>query len=172
MKDGPARRSVKAVARAAFFLNRWADRGFLHVRGQQSFLLGGACERCAACCEAPAIRVHAALWLAPAFRRTFLWWQEAVNGFVLTEARRAERTFVFRCTHFDAATRSCDSYASRPGMCRDYPRALLFQPRPEMLPGCGYRPLARNAARVLRVLQEQPLTDEQRARLSRELHLQ
>ena len=104
-------------------------------------------------------------------RRLFLRWQEAVNGFVLTQARRSERTFVFRCTHFDAATRSCDSYASRPGMCRDYPRALLFQPQPEMLSGCGYRPVARNAARVLRVLQDQPLTDEQRVRLSRELHL-
>jgi len=57
-------------------------------------------------------------------------------------------------------------------MCRDYPRVLLFQPYPEMHPGCGYRPVAPNAARVLRVLQDQPLTDEQRARLARELHLQ
>ena len=172
MKDGPVRLAVKAVARAAFWLNRRADRGLRRARGETSFALGGACERCAACCEAPAIRVHAVVWLAPLLRRLFLRWQEAVNGFVLTDARRSERTFVFRCTHFDAATRSCDSYASRPGMCRDYPRALLFQPQPRMLPGCGYRPVARNAARVLRVLQDQSLTDEQRARLSRELHLQ
>ena len=171
MKDGPGRRSVKAVARAAFFLNRWADRALRRARGKPSFALGGACERCAACCEAPAIRVHALVWLAPLLRSLFLRFQEAVNGFVLAEARRSQRTFVFRCTHFDAATRSCDSYGSRPGMCRDYPRALLFQPQPRMLPGCGYRPVARNAARVLRVLQAQPLTDEQRVRLSRELYL-
>ena len=172
MKDGPVRLAVKAVARAAFWLNRRADRGLRRARGEPSFALGGACERCAACCEAPGIRVHALVFLAPLLRRLFLRWQEAVNGFVLTQARRSERTFVFRCTHFDAATRSCDSYASRPGMCRDYPRALLFQPQPRMLPGCGYRPVARNAARVLRVLQDQSLTDEQRRHLSRELHLQ
>ena len=172
MKDGPGRRSLKTLARAAFFWNRFADRGLGRLRGKSSFALGGACERCASCCEAPAIRVHPIVWLAPGLRRLFLAWQERVNGFVLTTAQRAERTFVFRCTHFDAATRSCDSYASRPGMCRDYPRVLLFQPQPQMLPGCGYRPVARNAARVLRVLQDQPLTDEQRARLSRELHLQ
>lgn len=172
MQDGPLRRSVKAVARAAFFLNLWTDRRLRRLRGDRPFLLGGDCQRCAACCEAPAIRVHPLVWLAPGLRRIFLWWQEAVNGFVLTEALRSERMFVFRCTHFDAAERSCDSYASRPGMCRDYPRVLLFQPDPEMLPGCGYRPVAPNAARVLRVLQDQPLTDEQRARLAQELHLQ
>lgn len=172
MKDGLVRCSVKAVARTAFSLNLWADRGLRRARGQQPFALGGGCERCAKCCEAPGIRVHSVVFLAPLLRRLFLWWQEAVNGFVLAETRRGERTFVFRCTHFDAATRSCDSYASRPGMCRDYPRAQLWQPQPSMLAGCGYRPVARNAARVLRVLQDQLLTDEQRARLSRELHLQ
>jgi Fe-S-cluster containining protein len=116
--------------------------------------------------------VHALVWLSPALRRAFLWWQERVNGFVLVESRRRERTFVFRCTHFDWTTRRCDSYASRPGLCRDYPRALLYQPRPELLPGCGYRPVARNAARMLRALETQPLTEEQRARLARELDLQ
>ena len=92
---------------------------------------------------------------------------------MLVEARdRRERTFVFRCTHFDPATRSCDSYASRPGMCRDYPRALLQQAHPELLPGCGYRPLARNADALRRALLDEPLTDEQRARLRRELFLE
>lgn len=172
MKDGLARCSIKALARAAFSLNLWVDRGLRRARGEQPFLLGGSCERCARCCEAPGIRVHSVLLLSPLLRRLFLWWQEGVNGFVLAETRPRERTFVFRCTHFDAASRSCDSYGSRPGMCRDYPRAQLFQPQPAMLAGCGYRPVARNAARVLRVLQDQTLSDEQRARLSRELHLQ
>ena len=124
--------------------------------GERPYRLGGACRRCAACCEAPAIRVHALVWLAPLLRRSFLWWQQKVNGFVLVDARRPERTFVFRCTHFDRATRSCDSYASRPGMCRDYPRALLYQASPELLPGCGYRPLARNAAALKRALDARP----------------
>lgn len=172
MKDGPLRRTLKAVARGAFFLNVRTDRGWRRARGERSFLLGGACQRCAACCEAPAIRAHALVSLSPALRRGFLWWQEKVNGFILVEARRRERLFVFRCTHFDAATRSCDSYTSRPGMCRDYPRNLLFQAGPAMLPGCGYRPVVANAAGLRRALESQPLTDEQRARLARDLHLQ
>lgn len=171
MRDGLLLRSVKAVARGAFFLNLWSDRGLRRLRGPRAFVLGGDCRRCAACCEAPAIRVHALVFLAPRLRRAFLWWQEQVNGFVLVESRRAERTFVFRCTHFDARTRSCDSYASRPGMCRDYPRALLAQPSPSLLPGCGYRPVARGAARLREALADQPLTDEQQARLARDLHL-
>ena len=171
MRDGALRRTVKAAARCAFFLELWADRARRHIRGDRPYRLGGACQRCAACCEAPAIRVHALVWLAPRLRRAFLWWQERVNGFVLVEARSPERTFVFRCTHFDAATRSCDSYDSRPGICRDYPRALLHQANPRLLPGCGYRPIARNAAALRRALAERRLSDEQRERLHRELHL-
>jgi len=172
VKDGLVRCSIKAVARAAFSLNLWADRGWRRARGAKPFVLGGGCERCARCCEAPAIRVHSVVLLAPLLRRSFLWWHERVNGFVLAETRPRDRTFVFRCTHFDAAARSCDTYASRPGMCRDYPRSQLFQPQPAMLAGCGYRPVARNAARILRVLQDQTLSDAQRERLARELHLQ
>jgi len=162
---------VKAAARGAFFLNLWADRARRGLGGPPPFVLGGECRRCAVCCEAPAIRVHAVVLLAPLLRRAFLWWQERVNGFVLVEAQRARRTFVFRCTHFDAAARACDSYDSRPGMCRDYPRAQMAQAHPELLPGCGYRPIAQGAARMLRVLDGQALTDEQRARLARDLHL-
>lgn len=172
MRDGTLRRTVKAVARCAYFLDHWTDRGRRRLLGEPSYRLGGACRRCAACCEAPAIRVHALVWLAPRLRRAFLWWQEKVNGFVLVEARRSERTFVFECTHFDRATRSCDSYSSRPGMCRDYPRALLHQAKPELLPGCGYRPLARNAAALIRALDAQRLSDDQRSRLRRELYLE
>ena len=172
MRDGALRRTLKAVARGAFLLDVWADRALRRLRGERSYLLGGACQRCAACCEAPAIRVHALVWLAPSLRRAFLWWQRQVNGFELVDARGRERTFVFRCSHFDLATRSCDSYASRPGMCRDYPRALLHQTQPELLPGCGYRPLARNAAELHRALSAGPLTEEQRARLRRDLFLE
>ena len=108
----------------------------------------------------------------PSLRRAFLAWQRCVNGFELQGSDADARIFVFRCTHFDPQTRRCDSYASRPGMCRDYPRALLYQPHPELLPGCGYRPVARNAKRFLRVLDAQPLTDEQRARLKKDLFLE
>jgi Fe-S-cluster containining protein len=172
MQDGPIRRAVKLAARSVFYLNLWADRGLRRLRGRRRpYDLGGECRRCAACCEAPAIRVHALVWLAPRLRRAFLWWHERVNGFVLVEARARERTFVFHCTHFDRASRSCDSYSSRPGLCRDYPRALLHQPSPELLPGCGYRPLARRRAELEAALQRASLTRDQLERLRRGLHL-
>jgi len=172
MKDGPVRRAVKAVARGRFFLDLRVTRALRRARQGAWFELAGECRRCARCCEAPSIRAHAFLFHLPLARRLFLWWQRKVNGFELTGTDRAQRTFVFRCTHFDWQTRSCDSYDSRPGLCRDYPRALLHQPAPEFLPGCGYRARAPRARHFLRVLDEHPLSDEQKEKLRRGLHLE
>jgi hypothetical protein len=172
VKDGPLRRGVKRLARANYGLNALVYRAVRRWRGEAPYLLGGDCRRCARCCEAPAIQVHAAVWYLPLLRAAFLWWQERVNGFVRTGAEAASRTFVFRCTHFDAETRACDSYDSRPGMCRDYPRLLLWQVEPDFLPGCGYRAVAPNAARLQALLRDRPLTPEQREKLRRGLHLE
>jgi Fe-S-cluster containining protein len=111
------------------------------------------------------------VWHVPALRGAFLWWQERVNGFVLTGRDRAQRTFVFRCTHFDAETRRCDSYDSRPGMCRDYPRALLWSSDPELFAECGYRPVAPNAAALIRSLERAGGGGERMERLRKGLHL-
>jgi uncharacterized cysteine cluster protein YcgN (CxxCxxCC family) len=172
MRDGPLRAAVKWAARLRFAADLRAVRAWRRRRGAPWFDLAGECRRCAQCCEAPEVRANAAVWHLRSARAAFLWWQRAVNGFALVEARRPERTFVFRCTHFDPAARLCDSYDTRPGMCRDYPRALLDQPSPELLPGCGYRARAAGAGRMLAVLHRQPLTDEQRARLKRDLRLE
>jgi uncharacterized protein len=172
VKDGAVRRALKAVVRAFVLFDLRVHRAVLRLRGNAPFLLGGGCERCAACCETPAIRVGVLTWHLPTLRRAFLWWQRRVNGFELASSDFRRRTFTFTCSHFDRATRRCDSYASRPAMCRDYPRLLLEQPHPELMPGCGYRPVARDAKRRLRVLEAQPLTDEQRARLKRDLFLE
>ena len=148
------------------------DRVIARIAGHEPYALGGACEGCAACCESPSIRVSWVTWHFPTLRRLFLAWQALVNGFVLASVERASRVFVFRCTHFDRATRRCDSYASRPGMCRDYPRVLLYQPDPDFLPGCGYRAVAKDARRFLRVLDDQPMSEAQRERLKKKLHLE
>ena len=95
-----------------------------------------------------------------------------MNGFALVSRDPGTRVFVFNCTHFDRATRACDSYDSRPGMCRDYPRNLLDQPNPEMLPGCGYRPVARNAAALLRALESASVRGDTLVRLKKDLHLE
>ena len=111
------------------------------------------------------------LWSLPWTQQVFLAWQKHVNGFELVRRERETRALVFRCTHFDRATRTCDSYDSRPGMCRDYPRLLLWQPHPELLPGCGYRAVAPNAAGLKRSLDELDLTPEQRKKLDKGLRL-
>ena len=172
MRDGPVRRSVKAVARAVFWVNVGLDRRLRRLRGERSHLLAGACQRCARCCEAPAVRATPVVWHVRPLRTAYLWWQKHVNRFELVEAVTRGRLLVFRCAHFDWTTRSCDSYDSRPGMCRDYPRLLLFQDSPELLPGCGYRALPPNATGLRRSLEAQGLEPEQLKQLKKDLHLE
>jgi Fe-S-cluster containining protein len=172
MRDGPLRRTLKTVALGWFYTALGIDRALARATRRAPYVLGGDCRRCAACCEWPAIRVGWLTWNVAVLQRALLWWQRRVNRFELRSREPDARVFVFRCLHFDWVARRCDSYSSRPGMCRDYPRAQLYQPHPELLPGCGYRPIARNAKRFLRVLDAQSLTDEQRARLKKDLYLE
>lgn len=171
MRDGAGRRALKTIALSNFRLGLLLTRGLRRLRGERPFLLGGDCRRCAACCEAPAIQVGPLVWFVPTLRRLFLFWQERVNGFRLTQQLLVQRVFVFECTHFDRATRSCDSYDSRPGMCRDYPRLLLWQAHPEFLPGCGYRALPPNLAGLRQALERADLTNEQKSKLEKDLRL-
>ena len=101
----------------------------------------------------------------------FLWWQRHVNGFELTGTEAHGRLFVFRCSHYDRATRSCDSYGSRPGVCRDYPRNLMWQANPEMLPPCGYRAIPPNAAGLTAWVDRLDSTPAQKEKLRRGLRL-
>jgi uncharacterized protein len=172
MKDGPVRRAVKRVALWNFQASLALHRGLERRRGRIPHELGGDCRRCARCCEAPGVQVGWAVWHLPLLRRLFVAWQQHVNGFVLTDRDRKGRVFIFRCMHFDWTTRSCDSYDSRPGLCRDYPRVLLAQADPEFLPGCGYRPVAANADRLVRALERASVSGEQMARLKKDLRLE
>ncbi len=74
--------------------------------------------------------------------------------------------------HFAWATRSCDSYDSRPGMCRDYPRPFLEQANPEFLEGCRYKALARGRESLIQILEKESLTPEQLAKLKKGLYLE
>jgi Fe-S-cluster containining protein len=172
LRDGPFRAGIKALVlrlyEARVALHRFSRRR----NGEIPYDLGGACVLCARCCEAPAIQVSAVTWYLPLVRRAFLVWHRLVNGFELVERSRPDRLFVFRCTHFDSATRRCDSYHSRPGMCRDYPRVLMEQADPQLFEGCGFKPVSKNRARLQIALDAQPLSREQRAKLSKELYLE
>lgn len=172
MRDGFVRRTLKRIALGAFVVNLWATRMIFRARGIKPYRLGGNCRLCAACCEAPGIQVDKVTWYVPMVRRLFLAWHRHVNGFELIERVPGHRMFVFRCTHFDPETRRCDSYDSRPGMCRDYPRALLWQVNPEFLPGCGYKPVAPGAEKLLVALAQEDLSPESLEKIKKGLHLE
>jgi Fe-S-cluster containining protein len=169
--DGPFLRAVKRVALWRYEVDLALHRAWRRARGERPWGLGGACRRSGACCEAPAIAVGRLTWSSPRVRRLFLAWQRRVNGFDLVSADDRARLFVFRCSHYDRETRSCDSYGSRPGVCRDYPRNLMWQPHPEMLPPCGYRAIPPNAAGLRASIERLDLTPAQREKLREGLRL-
>jgi Fe-S-cluster containining protein len=171
MRDGILLRAVKGVALWGFRMDLAAHRFLLRGRGERPWRLGGACRRSGACCEAPAIAVGRLAWSMPSARRLLLAWQRRVNGFELVSADERARVLVFRCSHFDRTTRSCDSYGSRPGICRDYPRGLMWQPSPELLPACGHRAIPPNAAGLRAALDEADLAPEQKEKLRKALRL-
>jgi uncharacterized protein len=171
MQDGPLRGAVKRFVRALWTFEMVARRRLRIAVGRERWVLGGACRSCARCCDTPTVRVGAIVWHLPTPRRIFLWWQRAVNGFDLVRADRAARTFVFRCGHLLAESRRCDSYATRPFMCRDYPRLLLEAPWPDLFEECGHHAVARNAAGVREALARTHLPAERQADLAKKLHL-
>ena len=166
MRDGPARSFIKKALARAYL------RGLARRRRRQPPLweLAGDCGACARCCEAPAISVGL-LFYVPVIRELWVWWQRAINGFVLVSRDRALLAFTFRCTHFDTSSRRCDSYESRPGMCHDYPRLLMEHPQPELFAGCGYRPLSPQRHSMLRALDDAGVSGEQLVQITKKLRL-
>lgn len=172
MKDGPVKGALKKALARAYLDAQERRRARLARRGQLHWELGGACGGCASCCEQPTIAVGAVLYFLPLASRLWLWWQRVVNGFVVVGRLREARAFVFRCTHFDATTRRCDSYETRPGMCRDYPRMLLEAPVPELFEQCGFRPVARGGAAMIEALRARGVDGEQLVTIKRKLKLE
>ena len=171
MRDGPLRALVKAVVRLSHGLDAWLRRAWSRRRGTARYRLGGACAACARCCEAPSIQVGRLLWHLPTPRAAFLAWQRHVNGFECVGRERATRSFVFRCTHFDRVSRRCDSYDTRPFLCRDYPRLQLEAAVPDLFEECGHRPLAVDAEGLRRELQLALPDPDTRARVMKRLFL-
>ncbi len=171
MRDGPLRRLVKRLARWVQGVDLALGRALLRWQGQPLYRLEGSCSGCGACCEHPTVELPRVLFTFRIYRGLLVRWHRWVNGLELERLDRRARALVFRCTHFDPETRGCDSYDSRPTMCRDYPRALLYQAAPELFEACTHRLVYRNAARFDELLQDQDLPPEQLAELRRKLGL-
>jgi hypothetical protein len=68
-------------------------------------------------------------------------------------------------------TKQCDSYDSRPGMCRDYPRNLLYSALPEFLPECGYSAVYKKGEGLRKALEQANLPPEKYQELVQKLRL-
>ena len=65
MRDGLLLRALKRAALAAFQVDLAVHRAVRRARGERPWALDGDCQRCAACCEAQAIAMDAAVWSVP-----------------------------------------------------------------------------------------------------------
>lgn len=148
-------------------LTRWA----LRRHGQPRYRLTGTCNGCGRCCEAPSVYAGFFAWRFPTLRALTLWWHRVVNGFEFVEADARLRIFVFRCSHYDRETKRCDSYESRPLMCRDYPVNLTFEAVPELFPECSHGVVDRNAEALKAALEAAGVSPEKRAAIEAKLFL-
>ena len=110
-------------------------------------------------------------WHLPWARRLFVTWQWRVNGLEYVGEDEHSYDLIFRCTHYDPTSKRCDSYATRPSMCRDYPRALLDQAWPELFPECSYRVRPRRAEQLRQDIEATSLSPEAKAELRRKLRI-
>lgn len=170
MQDGAIRKTLKAAARAVYRFDLALTRRLQQRRDPPRFRLEGSCQGCGRCCEEPSMQVGRVVWHLRSLRALFVAWQQHINGFALLRAERG-RVLVFRCTHYDPTTKLCDSYESRPEMCRDYPRGLLDQPWPEFFDECTYRPVDIRAWALKEALAQTALSEEKQAEVRRRLHL-
>jgi len=172
VRDGPLRRAVKALALFRYQADLAFTRFIMRLQGRSRFRLVGSCQGCGRCCEKPSMPVGVLVFRLRSCRWLFLRWHELVNGFEFVAEDREERIFEFRCRHFDPETRRCDSYESRPGMCRDYPRNLLDATRPALFSECGFRALDQAAQGLRSALEAEEFDDAQRRELYEQLYLE
>lgn len=170
MRDGPIRATLKGLALIRFYVDLWLWRLWRRLRGRKPrFDLQGDCQGCGKCCEAPTLAVPPILLRNPPVLELFLWWQRAVNGFDFVRADFKRSEVIFNCTHYDPASKRCDSYWSRPGMCRDYPTNLRYADRAKLFDECTFVLVDRLELRLNAALDAAGLPPEQLAEIKRRL---
>jgi len=171
MRDGWLRRALKRVALWRYNLDMGITRTWLRWRGEPQYELRGDCVVCGECCEAPTVVVWRPLLYLRSTRALILAWHRYVNGFEKVGMDRRHGMIVFRCTHYDPRSKLCDSYDSRPGMCRDYPRNLLYEAQPTFLPGCSHCAVHKRAGEIRAELDLLDLPPEKREAVARSFYV-
>jgi uncharacterized protein len=162
---------IKCIASFRYAIDLAITRMILKWQHEPRYNLKGSCNGCGQCCETPMVQVFPLLYRLRDIRGLLLAWNRLVNGFKFLKYDRKNRVLVFECTHLNIATRRCDCYSSRPGMCRDYPRNLTYSVNPSFLPGCGHYAVAKNADSFRKTLETLPLPKDKLETLMTKLHL-
>ena len=171
VKDRPTLALLKRVVLVLWSAELWLRRALSRGWRRRFWDLRGECRACGCCCVEPSIHVDPVTWHLPLVRWLLCRWQYQVNGLEYQRQEGRTHDLIFRCSHYDPVSKHCDSYASRPSMCRDYPRVLLGQAWPELFETCGYRVLARKPEVLRAGIEATSLSPEAKAELRRKLRL-
>jgi len=171
VKDTVALSLVKRLVRLFWLVDGVLRRVLIPRRRWRYWRLEGTCNACGSCCVEPSIHVGPITWHLPLARQLLVAWHARINGFMYDGQDEKHHELIFRCTHYQPTSQRCDSYASRPSMCRDYPRTLLAQAWPELFPSCGYRVRLRKAEQLRRGIEATSLSPEAKAQLRRKLRI-
>jgi Fe-S-cluster containining protein len=162
---------VKWVARQVNRLELGLQRRYLARKGEPRYRLTGTCNGCGKCCERPSIQLDRFTWHLRGLRAAFLFWQRHVNGFELDGADPSLKIISFRCTHYDPKTRTCDSYDSRPHLCRDYPVNLTYDAIPALFPECSHAIVDKHGPGLISALEQAGLSPAQLEAVRKKLNL-
>lgn len=171
MKDGTIRTIIKRIALLCYSIDLKSTRGIKAFRGEPLYRLNGFCNQCGACCKSPMIPVFSPFFFIKPIHRIIRAWHRWVNAFEYVGEDRKSQILIFRCTHWDPITKMCDSYNTRPGMCRDYPRNLIYSPNPTFLEPCSYYAIDKNADRMRAALKDLNLPPEKLEALEQKLYV-
>jgi hypothetical protein len=133
-------------------LDLWAQKVARWIM-RPPFLQVGKCKRRGNCC-------HYVLIPAPHGPVTWLhyWWSREINGFFPRQKEEieyeGEKMMIMGCRYLQK-NGSCKHHNLRPMICRQWPLIEYFA-RPQILKGCGYHFVPRNA---------EPLTKDANSKL-------
>lgn len=168
MKDSGLKKSIKWLALIRYRIDLGFTRFILKLQGEPAYEMRGRCCNCGECCKTPMIHTFALFFYLKSLRWLCLTWHKKINGFEFISENRIKRIFIFRCTHFDPETKLCDAYSSRPGICRDYPKNILYNTPPDFLPECTFSALSKNAEKINETLDKLDLSPEKLKKIKKD----